>query len=247
MRKLAIVGESVFALLPESKGQHKLDTRWTSGIFLGVLESSMEYLIGTRHGVMKVRTMRRKPDLKDRWNLPELKGIRGIPWEPYPGDSLTMKDLRPRIPSDKDQSIPARPEPASAKGRRIGFPIKLADMNKCGVTYGCRGCTQLKKGSYGHHTQECKARLEKLLREAGDPRIHTFDTRFEEELGKAQNKEEPNTESTGEPNAKKHKVAQEEVDSDDLFGDFESSGEEETAGEASNKRANEIDQEEDKA
>ena len=66
IRKLANVEESVFALIPESRGADKLDSRWISGIFLGVVESTMEYLIGTRHGIIKVRTFRRKHETKDR-------------------------------------------------------------------------------------------------------------------------------------------------------------------------------------
>ena len=120
----------MFALLPDSKGEYKLDTRWISGTFLGVIESTMEYLIGTRHGVVKVRTIRRKFELRDRWNLTELKEMQGTPWEPYPGDRLTMRALRPQIPRDADSSIPAKPQPAPVKGRKIDFSIRKDDIAK---------------------------------------------------------------------------------------------------------------------
>ena len=216
IRKLPIIGESIFALLADSKGENKLDSRWISGIFLGLLESSLEYLIGTPHGVIKVRTIRRKPELKDRWSLLDVKNIRGTPWEPYPGDGLTMRGLRPKVPVDKEQSIPAHPQPASFKGRKLGFAIRKDDIAKYGATAGCRGCIQLKRGGYGHHSPECRVRLEKLLRDDGDPRIHTYDARFEEELKRAfeedhkraeKHKDVP--ESSGdviEPNEKKMKT-----------------------------------------
>ena len=103
-RKLAIVGESVWALLPESRGENKLDSRWVSGIFCGVLDNSLEYLIGTKHGLMKVRTIRRKSD-KDAWNVEEVKGMRGTPWQLYPGSRLSLKDIRPRVHLPQDGDI----------------------------------------------------------------------------------------------------------------------------------------------
>ena len=45
-------------LKPESLGVNKLDSRWSTGHFLGIRDESNELLIGTSQGVLKVRTIR---------------------------------------------------------------------------------------------------------------------------------------------------------------------------------------------
>ena len=44
-KKVAIVGESVLFLLPGSLGHDKRDSRWGSGIWLGIYHDSGEYLM----------------------------------------------------------------------------------------------------------------------------------------------------------------------------------------------------------
>jgi len=51
-------GEQVMYLLPESVGVSKLDSRWSTGHFLGIRDESNELLIGTSQGVLKVRIIR---------------------------------------------------------------------------------------------------------------------------------------------------------------------------------------------
>ena len=53
-------GECVWYLKPKSVGKDKLHSRWGEGVWFGVREESGETLIGTREGVIKVRTFRRK-------------------------------------------------------------------------------------------------------------------------------------------------------------------------------------------
>ena len=47
--------EKVMYVLPESVGVSKLDSRWSTGHFLGIRDESHELLIGTSQGVLKVR------------------------------------------------------------------------------------------------------------------------------------------------------------------------------------------------
>ena len=72
-------------LKPKSKGVNKLESRWGTGIWLGVREESGEILIGTKEGVIEFRSFRRKGSHADRWDWAELEAMQGVPWEPVPG------------------------------------------------------------------------------------------------------------------------------------------------------------------
>ena len=106
--------------MPESRGVDKLDSRWISGTFLRVIESTMEYLVGTRHGIVKVRTIRRKADITDRWNVDEVKTMEGTPSEPFPGDRPTMKSLRPKMPT---MTSCRSPNLLHSKAGRLDLPV----------------------------------------------------------------------------------------------------------------------------
>jgi hypothetical protein len=63
------MGESVWYLIPKSKGKNKLRSRWATGIFLWIRDESTEAFIGTSEAVIKVRTLRRKGSKEERWNI----------------------------------------------------------------------------------------------------------------------------------------------------------------------------------
>ena len=75
-KKLAIIGGSVWYLMPSSLGTDKLDERWCSGIWCGIIDESGEYMLGTKHGIIKARTFRRT-NSSERWNVLELKEMMG--------------------------------------------------------------------------------------------------------------------------------------------------------------------------
>ena len=59
---LCMFGESVFALIPDHEVRAaKLTNRWISGCWWGRDASSDEHLVGTKHGLLKCRSVRRKP------------------------------------------------------------------------------------------------------------------------------------------------------------------------------------------
>ena len=72
-------------MLTESAGVSKLDSRWSTGQFLGIRDESNELLIGTAQGVLKVRTIRYYNNILERWDPVSFSGIVGPPWEPVPG------------------------------------------------------------------------------------------------------------------------------------------------------------------
>ena len=81
-------GECVWYLKPKSKGKKKLQSRWASGIWLGIWDESSEIIIGTNEGCIKVRTVRRKGTDTERWNVVQIQEMKGTPWEPTPGSTL---------------------------------------------------------------------------------------------------------------------------------------------------------------
>ena len=59
---LCMFGESVFALIPDHEVRAaKLTNRWISGCWWGRGASSDEHLVETKHGLLKCRSVRRKP------------------------------------------------------------------------------------------------------------------------------------------------------------------------------------------
>ena len=77
--------ECVWYLKVGTEGIDKLETRWESGIWLGIKDESGEVIIGTKEGAIKVRTIRRKGTKAERWNKEEFNAMKGTPWEPVPG------------------------------------------------------------------------------------------------------------------------------------------------------------------
>ena len=73
-------GESVFALIPDHEVRAaKLTNRWISGCWWGRDASSDEHLVGTKHGLLKCRSVRRKPP-GEQWSRRETVEARGTKW-----------------------------------------------------------------------------------------------------------------------------------------------------------------------
>ena len=73
-------GESVFALIPDHEVRAaKLANRWISGCWWGRDASSDEHLVGTKHGLLKCRLVRRKPP-GEQWSPRETVEARGNKW-----------------------------------------------------------------------------------------------------------------------------------------------------------------------
>eukprot|EP00969_Alexandrium_andersonii_P282584 12492798-Alexandrium_andersonii.AAC.1 len=67
-REHAEFGECAWYLRPESVGHDKADSRWDTGIWLGMRDRTGEHLIGTGIGVIKVRSTRRKGINEEQWD-----------------------------------------------------------------------------------------------------------------------------------------------------------------------------------
>ncbi len=88
-------GECVWYYKPGIKGKSKLEPRYESGVWLGMTDRSGETYIGTPEGVLKVRSVRKKAGEDQRWNWEEFRQIRGVPWEPVPGQG--EKEVRASV------------------------------------------------------------------------------------------------------------------------------------------------------
>ena len=76
----ACLGESVLALIPDHEVRAaKLTNRLISGCWWGRDASSDEHLVGTKHGLLKCRSVRRKPP-GEQWSRRETIEARGTKW-----------------------------------------------------------------------------------------------------------------------------------------------------------------------
>ena len=79
------IGECIWYCKSKTAGKNKARSRWESGIWLGIRDESGEVIVGTSSGVVKCRSVRRKPTHEERWNRVQLDEMLGTPWEPVPG------------------------------------------------------------------------------------------------------------------------------------------------------------------
>ena len=64
--------------------RHKLEARWSTGIFCGIRLNTPEKVVATENGIVVVRSIRRKPK-EFRWDPDLFKKVKGTPWAPVPG------------------------------------------------------------------------------------------------------------------------------------------------------------------
>ena len=98
---LCMFGESVFALIPDHEVRAaKLTNRWISGCWWRRNASSDEHLVGTKHGSLKCRSVRRKPP-GEQWSRRETIEARGrsgiLTWKwilEYPDQLWNLVEMR---------------------------------------------------------------------------------------------------------------------------------------------------------
>ena len=74
--------------LPAGKRGSKLDEKYADGIFLGIVERSSEIYVGTAAGVVRGRSLIRRPPSESS-NKESLLAVRGTPWFAVPGSPGT--------------------------------------------------------------------------------------------------------------------------------------------------------------
>ena len=189
----------------------KLDMAWSDGVFLGFRSQSGEVIVGTEDGVMKTRTVRRKPE-EERWHEENLKMVGGVPWRPSPGDdegsailpamyvpevefNMREPDVEIRRPDVKEEELMPR-----------RLYIKAKDVENFGATDRCKGCTAIIRGGPRvAHSEACRKRLTEAIAESdeGKERIQAAENRaleyqdrvLEAQMNKGQKNKKAKTET----------------------------------------------------
>ena len=175
------------------------------GIWLGTNERTEENIIGTNVGVVKCRTVQRKPE-GSQWNAAQLVEMRGSAQQPVPGlatDKIptgimdaSKCPVKPKAYApEKPRYIPDKPATRMASAPRA-LNIFKKDVAKYDPTPGCRACTEVITGRDENrksitqnipHSQDCRARMTELMRldEIDKARVSKAEgrkSRFQDEL-----------------------------------------------------------------
>ena len=179
-------GECVWYLKPKSVGKDKLNSRWSTGVWLGIREESGEVYIGTPDGVIKVRTIRRKAGDSLRWDKALLHSVRGLPWEPVPGRDSVEVPISVSVPDEDKVVLPAAENSEKVIVTR-DFKIYRSDVKDFGLTPGCKGCLAADAGHpvAKNHSAECRSRMLNEISNKHPQRLIKMSERFLKELSKA--------------------------------------------------------------
>ena len=157
-------GESVFAMIPDHDVRAaKLTNRWISGCWWRRDACSDKHLVGTKFGLLKCRSVRRKPP-GEQWNRRETLHARGSKWnfdvEIDTGVPAPLEVRRhEEIPTASAPVPPSQPESQESVLRGQGVRAKALRIRACwseiGRTPECPACETL--GPVKSHTRECQA------------------------------------------------------------------------------------------
>ena len=179
-RELPEFGECVH-YMPLKRGKKlKLEPRFRDGVFLGIREDGDEMMIGTPDGVIRSDTETQKPDSM-KWDAVQLDGVIGLPWKPVPGSEVMTVPAHILPPEARQEILPtvsAAPHVYVPKS----VYLRKAEFDKCGYTYGCRGCDALQEGrSRVAHSDECRTRITTAMAQDDDSRKRVEEAKSRED------------------------------------------------------------------
>lgn len=125
--------ECVWARIPGRTRTDKLEPRWTAGVWVGKVESSDEHLVGTSTGIVRARSIMRRPE-PERWDQEIYRSMVGRPWSISGGLADTV-----------------------VAERRKYITPKV--VSKYGATANCKACV----GQGPTHTEYCRSRFVDLF------------------------------------------------------------------------------------
>ena len=149
----------------------KLDSRWQSGVYLGIRLQSTEKIVGTSQGIFVVQSLKRKPE-GQQWDSTLVAAVRGLPWKTSPeetGEGARLPEpLAVRAEVSEGLPPPARElaRPEVAPFRRVY--IRQSDLETHGYTAGCEACAAIREGRSRagiNHNEHCRQRVTEALRE----------------------------------------------------------------------------------
>ena len=136
---LPAFAESVLHL-PIGKRASRLPERWSDELFLGVVERSSEFRVGTVLGVVRARSLGRRPP-EERASVELLDKPVGVPWQPFPRDldSSVIPTVISAEPIAEGDDLPDRADVTLGAVRRT-YLRKNIELRRHGYTGGCPGC-----------------------------------------------------------------------------------------------------------
>ena len=163
-------GERVlYKPLKDNAAANKMDERFHEGVWIGFNTHSKEHLIGTPEGVIRARTLRRRP-MSERWSHQAVLGVRGTPRNPTPGSESDK--VLVRIPTPEE--ILAR----QLQGERLDRIPRRVRLEKeyfddYGFTTNCPGCRNIQEGKPPrNHSEECRKRIEAKVGATEEGRVN---------------------------------------------------------------------------
>ena len=136
------------------------------GIWIGVSPDSKEHIIGTPEGVIKARTIWRRP-YSERWNKDMVESMRGTPLRPDPSSNSSRIPVRIRM-TFPEMPLPEEIPPANKEVSIRRMRITKSDHEAHGYTDGCPGCYNHRMGlCIRQHTEECRKRIMEEQRKTG--------------------------------------------------------------------------------
>ena len=132
---------------------------------------SGEVIVGTADGVLRTRTVRRRPE-EQRWTSDCLDMVGGLPWKPNPSDDLGG-EVMPAIdmPMAEPEVEIRRPEYCEGEIVPRRLYLRTRDFKEHGATKGCKGCIAMARGGKGvPHTEACRKRMTEAIAETDEGR-----------------------------------------------------------------------------
>ena len=174
-------GETIMFLRAKSVGKDKYDSRWETGVWIGIREESGEHIIGTETGVLKARSIRRKAREEERWNKQLFDKFQGVPWKPVPGRDGDAIRVRASIPETRPVEKSKQLDVEETSRRRVRITKEM--IEKYGITRKCQGCTAINRGiAKQPHNKACRARLEERLKEEGHEGLRRAEERINDQI-----------------------------------------------------------------
>ena len=169
---LYMFAKTVFALIPDHEVRAaKLTNRWISGCWWGRDASSDEHLVETKHGLLKCRSVRRKPSGEQwirretveargtKWNFDvEMdSGISGPPVASRPDEGMPTATTPGEIPTEPPSAPPPEEHVPEMRGQGVhAKALRIrAFWSELGRTTGCPACETPGPGK--SHTRDCKS------------------------------------------------------------------------------------------
>ena len=141
-REVAEFGEAVLYLEAKTKGINKLDCRWKTGTWLGVLDSTGEALIGTRSVVVRARDIKRYSHPEDRWSKSSIADVVGTPFQRAVWRALLT------IPAGQTRQYGELARQLNSQARAVGNAV---GANRIALLVPCHRVVPRAGGPGGYH------------------------------------------------------------------------------------------------